>query len=162
MHWTCTTIYLYYGTFKELIFVNSVGYSNQIVLVGSFVKIWQAFFWFPFKDLTYICSVNVRIRSRVSWGQFCVPSACSAELLVHVLARACYNFLWLQHNWTPTLLYRPTMLLYMDQGKEAWVIDMNRVQFQTNAIKGQYYILHSSLNLENFHSWSRLHAPDAL
>lgn len=39
-------------TFKELIFVNSVGYSNQIVLVGSFVKIWQAFFWFPFKDLT--------------------------------------------------------------------------------------------------------------
>lgn len=62
-------------TFKELIFVNSVGYSNQIVLVGSFVKIWQAFFWFPFKDLTYtcICSVNVRIRSRVSWGQFCVP-----------------------------------------------------------------------------------------
>lgn len=60
-------------TFKELIFVNSVGYSNQIVLVGSFVKIWQAFFLFPFKDLTYICSVNVRIRSRVSWGQFCVP-----------------------------------------------------------------------------------------
>lgn len=39
-------------TFKELIFVNSVGYSNQIVLVGSFVKIWQPFFWFPFKDLT--------------------------------------------------------------------------------------------------------------
>lgn len=51
------------------------------------------------------------------------------------------------------------MLLYMDQEKEARVIDMNRVQFQTNAIKGQYYILHSSLNLENFHPWSRLHAP---
>lgn len=54
------------------------------------------------------------------------------------------------------------MLLYMDQEKEARVIDMNRVQFQTNSIRGQYYILHSSLNLENFHPWSRLHAPDAL
>lgn len=54
------------------------------------------------------------------------------------------------------------MLLYMDQEKEARVIDMNRAQFQTNAIKVQYYILHSSLNLENFHPWSRLHAPDAL